>query len=103
MKVYNKLVRDKIPEIIRANDEEPKTHKIEDDKDYLEALIAKDAEESAELAADLCLEELADKLEVLYAIGKTVGFSPEDIEAARLKKRQERGGFEGRIFLESTQ
>ena len=102
MKHHNKLVRDNIPQIIRANGETPISHRIDDDTDYLNALLDKDAEESAELAADPSIEELADKLEVLYAIAKHLGYSPQDIEAARAKKAVERGSFDGRIFLEST-
>ena len=103
MKAFNKLVRDNIPEIIRANGEVAHYHVIESDKDYLKALLQKDVEEGLELAEDQNLEELADKLEVLYAIAKVRGYTPEDIEKARLEKRQHRGGFDSRIFLESTE
>lgn len=103
MREFNKLVRDKIPEIIEANGETPHFHIIEDDDEYLDALLEKDVEEGKELAQDTNLEELADKLEVIYAIAKTRGFTPEQIEQARAQKAAKRGGFEKRIFLESTE
>ncbi len=102
MKHFNKLVRDRIPEIIRADGKNPVTHIITEDQEYLEKLYEKDIEESEELRQNPSLEELVDKLEVLLAIGKVLGFSPEDIEQARLKKADERGAFNKRIFLERT-
>jgi predicted house-cleaning noncanonical NTP pyrophosphatase (MazG superfamily) len=102
MMEFNKLVRDKIPDIIKANNETPHYRIIENDDEYLQALFQKDTEEGAELAQDLSLEELADKLEVLYAIAKTRGYTPEQIEQTRLEKFAKRGGFEDRVFLEST-
>jgi predicted house-cleaning noncanonical NTP pyrophosphatase (MazG superfamily) len=102
MKEFHKLVRDGIPDIIRANGDTPHYHIIEDDDEYLAALFAKDVEEGIELAADPNLGELADKLEVIYAIGRAKGFTPAQIEEARAKKAAERGVFEKRIFLETT-
>ena len=99
---HNKLVRDKIPDIIRQNGETAIIRALSDDNEYLEALLVKDEEESAELRENPCLEELADKLEVLIAIGKVLGFTQADIESARIKKYIERGGFENRVFLEET-
>lgn len=75
---------------------------IENDSDYLKALLDKDVEEGLELAEDPNIEELADKLEVLYAIAKARGYTPEQIETARLAKLEELGGFDQRIFLKST-
>lgn len=72
-KVFNKLVRDKIPEIIENNNEVAVT-KILSDKDYQNELIKKLLEEYNEVlnarGKDL-LEELADMLEVIDAIAKT--------------------------------
>lgn len=101
--MYNKLVRDKIPAICKANGAIPKTRILKDDKEYLEALITKLGEESNEVKDDPSLAELADTLEVLQAIGRELGFTPEQIEAARQKKAKERGGFTERIFLISTE
>lgn len=100
-KVYNKLVRDKIPEIIRAAGEEPKT-RILDDADYLEALIKKLGEEYDEFKADRNVEELADFQEVILALADALGVSHDELEKVRLDKVAKRGAFEQKIFLEET-
>ena len=74
MKVYNKLVRDKIPEIIEADGKTCKTHILSDDE-YLAALETKLNEEVAEYQIDKNLEEMADVLEVLRAICVARGYS----------------------------
>jgi len=102
MKLFNKLVRDKIPDVIKSNGDTPNYRVIEDDDEYLRALLQKDVEEGVELAENPSLEELADKLEVLYAIAHQIGYTPEQVEQARVEKRNSRGGFDRRIYLEST-
>jgi predicted house-cleaning noncanonical NTP pyrophosphatase (MazG superfamily) len=102
MKTFNKLVRDNIPEIIQTNGDTPHFHIIENDDEYLKALLDKDVEESKELAQTPNLEELVDKLEVIRAIAKALGYTPEQLEQARAEKAATRGGFDKRIFLEST-
>ena len=99
MKVYNKLVRDKIPEIIEADGKACKTRILSDDE-YIAALEAKLNEEVAEYRADNSLEEMADVLEVLQAICVARQYSLEELEALRAKKANERGGFADKIFLE---
>ena len=99
MKLYNKLVRDKIPEIIEADGKECKTSILSNDE-YIAALEAKLNEEVAEYQADKNLEEMADVLEVLQAICIARGYSLEELEALRAKKADERGGFAAKIFLE---
>ena len=99
MKVYNKLVRDKIPEIIEEDGKTCKT-RILSDEEYIAALEAKLNEEVAEYQADKNLEEVADVLEVLQAICIARGYSLEELEALRAKKANERGGFADKIFLE---
>lgn len=99
MKVYNKLVRDKIPEIIEADGKTCKT-KILSDEEYIAALETKLNEEVAEYQADKNLEEIADVLEVLQAICVARGYSLDELEAMRAKKSEERGGFSDKIFLE---
>ena len=99
MKVYNKLVRDKIPDIIEADGKSCKT-RILSDEEYIAALEEKLNEEVAEYQADKNLEEMADVLEVLQAICKARGYSLEELEALRAKKANERGGFADKIFLE---
>lgn len=99
MKIYNKLVRDKIPEIIEADGNSCKTH-ILSNAEYIVALEEKLNEEVAEYQADKNLEEMADVLEVLQAICLARGYSLEELEALRAKKSDERGGFLEKIFLE---
>ena len=102
MKVYNKLVRDKIPKIIEADGKTCKT-RILSDSEYMVALEAKLNEEVAEYQADKSLEEMADVLEVLRAICVARGYSLEELEEVRAKKADERGGFGEKIFLESVE
>ena len=102
MKVYNKLVRDKIPEIIETDGKTCKT-RILSDEEYIASLEAKLNEEVAEYQEDKNLEEMADVLEVLQAICVARGYSLEELEALRAKKANERGAFVHRIFLENIQ
>lgn len=74
-----------------------------DDARYLQALNQKLAEELAEYDKDGSLEELADVAEVLYAIVRHKGVSLEEFEAIRKKKREQRGGFDERLFLVSVE
>jgi predicted house-cleaning noncanonical NTP pyrophosphatase (MazG superfamily) len=99
---YNKLVRDQIPAIIAMDGCQPVT-RVLDDAGYLAALRAKLVEEAGEAQAapeDQLLSELADVLEVLRALASAQGASWADIEAEAARKRNERGGFDQRIFLE---
>lgn len=98
---YHKLVRDKIPEIILSKGVTPVTH-IADDKEYEEKLIEKLDEEVVEFNSDRTIEELADILEVVYAIGEYNGVAKEKLEEMRLEKREARGGFVGKIILDET-
>jgi len=98
---YDKLVRDNIPEIIRAKGVEPKLH-IADDAEYWTKLKAKLAEEVAEFAESESAEELADIWEVIEAIMEYKGYTPAGVGAAKVKKAAERGGFKKRIILEES-
>ena len=95
---YNKLVRDKIPEIIRAGDETPITRILED-AEYREHLEKKLDEEVAEFHNDQNVEELAYILEVVLALNESLGHSKEELIAAYQKKHEARGGFSERIYL----
>ncbi|MBN2111732.1 nucleoside triphosphate pyrophosphohydrolase [Candidatus Woesearchaeota archaeon] len=97
-----KLVRDKIPEIIKNSNKVPKTH-IANDEEYWEELKTKLLEEVNEFLEDNNSEELADIQEVLYAIYDFKGFSKEEIESIRSKKENERGGFKNKIILENVE
>lgn len=99
MKVHNKLVRDKIPEIIEDDGKTCVTY-ILSDEEYIQALEAKLSEEVTEYQADKNLEEMADVLEVLQAICLARGYTLDELEAMRAKKAKERGGFAEKIFLE---
>ncbi len=95
---YNKLVRDKIPEIIESDGKTCKTELLSD-SEYLKMIDAKLDEELAEYHKDQNIEELADLLEVIYVAALARGYSIKDLEMVREKKVQERGGFEKRILL----
>ena len=95
---HNKLVRDKIPEIILQQGDIPITRQL-DDREYFAALNNKLAEEVSEYFGNYSIEELADIVEVIYALAKHQGLSIEDFEEIRQRKFDERGGFEGRISL----
>ena len=94
---YNKLVRDNIPNIIKANGEEPIYHTLNDDE-YWDALLKKDIEELEEVKSaeskDEVLKELGDKLEILRAMAKYHGFTLEDVIKQADKKKQTNGGFQ---------
>ena len=99
--VFNKLVRDNIPEIIKADGAECVTHIAKDDE-YRALLIAKLKEEVDELIHNPCAEEIADVLEVIDAIAKFEGIMIDEIKRHKLSKRVNRGGFHKRIVLETT-
>ena len=100
-KIYNKLVRDHIPEKIRSTGQNPVV-KVLDDSKYLDALNKKLQEEVSEYLKDNCLEELCDILEVVYAIAKIKGYTHGDIETRRNNKNIENGAFENKLFLEKV-
>ena len=96
--VYNKLVRDKIPQIIAASGKNCVTEVLQEDA-YLQKLDEKLSEELAEYQESKSLEELADLLEVMAAVVKARGYTWEELERIRARKREKRGGFEERILL----
>lgn len=102
MKVYSKLVRDKIPEIIKADGLKPNT-RILTEKEFLKELIKKLKEEAAELEAEPSIEELADIKEILIAVREAMGIHAGDLEEMRRKKAAKNGRFKKRIFLESVE
>ena len=102
VKIYNKLVRDKIPEIIESDGKICKTE-ILSDEEYLKMLDAKLDEELAEYHKDQNIEELADLIEVIYAAAKARGYSVDELEKVRVKKAEERGGFGEKVFLREVE
>lgn len=95
---YNKLVRDRIPEIIEAQGEKP-IIRVMDDKEYFASLEKKLDEEVAEYHESGEIEELADILEVIYALSEAQGHSVDELMTVYEKKHTQRGGFSKRIFL----
>ena len=95
---YNKLVRDRIPEIIEASGKKCACSTLSDEE-YLDKLDAKLNEELAEYQESKSMEELADLLEVICAVAAARGSSIEEVEAIRRDKAKKRGGFEKKILL----
>ncbi len=102
MTVYNKLVRDNIPQIIEENGGKAEI-RILSDEEYCTFLEAKLDEEVGEYHRDKTPEELADILEVVYALAAASGVSKDQLLEIYQKKHDARGGFEKRIFLISSQ
>ena len=104
-KIYNKLVRDNIPEIIAKNNCIPVT-RILNDKDYKKELEKKLLEEYNEVLEATTskerIEELADMLEIIQALAKLENKTLKDIQKIAEEKRLKRGGFEKKIFLEKV-
>lgn len=98
---YNKLVRDKIPEIIRSDGKKCTTEILSDDE-FLKMVDAKLDEELAEYHKDKDIEELADLLEVVYAAAMARGYSVEELEKVRADKALKRGAFADKIFLKEV-
>lgn len=96
--IYNKLVRDRIPEIIITQGEKP-IIRILDEIEYRRCLEKKLDEEVAEFHADRSVEELADILEVIFALTEDCGYTKEQLFDICNRKREKRGGFSKRIFL----
>ena len=92
-----KLVRDKIPEIIEAGGATPLTRILETEE-YLACLEAKLDEEVQEFHESKSPEELADILEVVYALAEAQGCSRQQLLAVYEKKNAARGGFAKRIY-----
>ena len=99
MKLYNKLVRDKIEEIMIANGAKPIT-RILSDEEYLKELDKKLLEEVKEYLESGEIEELADIEEVILAILNAKGQTKENLEEIRKKKVLKRGAFNKKLFLE---
>ena len=97
-----KLVRDRIPEIL-AGRGLVQEFRVADPSEMLGLLRAKLAEEAAEFLAATDararIDELADLLEVIRALGRLCGSDPDALEAARARKAAERGAFEAGIVL----
>lgn len=98
---HDKLVRDRIPEIIAAAGHTADVRTL-DAAEFHDRLIAKLAEETAEYATDRSPDELADILEVVAALAATHGLTWGSLLAIRDRKRRDRGGFDRRLLLVGT-
>ena len=98
IKTYHKLIRDKIPQIIKSQGQCCIVRKLSDEE-YLEMVDAKLDEELAEYHKDQNLEELADLVEVIYAAAEARGFTVEQLEQTRLQKKAQRGAFRKKLLL----
>lgn len=96
--IYNKLVRDRIPEIIEQSGKSCTTAVLSDEE-YLKMIDAKLDEELAEYHKDKNIEELADLMEVIYAATKARGYTVEELERVRVDKVKKRGAFDSKILL----
>ena len=102
---YNKLVRDKIPEIIKSNGEIPITRILSEDE-YLLELEKKLQEESQEVLDSKGkdrIEELADMFEVMVSLAEVEGQTIDDVINCADEKRKKRGGFKKRIYLSGVE
>ena len=102
MKIYNKLVRDKIPEIIAGDNGKTCVTRMMADDEYLESLHTKMQEELTEYLESGETEELADLEEVLRAILDVKGVSYEEFGEMRNRKVEKRGAYVKKIFLVSV-
>ena len=101
MKIYNKLVRDKIPQIIEADGKKFDVRKV-DKKEHYKLLEKKLEEEVKEFLEDKNLEELADIMEVIFGLAENMEYSEEELLKKRMEKKEERGGFGEGIVLEKV-
>lgn len=101
MKEYNKLVRDRIIEIIEGKGQVAEYHTATDDE-YRQKAIEKLQEELAEFLESKDPEELADLLEIIFAVADSLGVGKDKLEKLRLNKATDRGAFTKRIILERS-
>ena len=98
IRVYNKAIRDKIPEIIESSGASCLVDILDDEK-FLDELVFKLEEEIEEFKESTSIEELCDLIEIAFRIAELNGVSNEDFEKIREKKNLERGKFAKNLFL----
>ena len=98
MTIYNKAIRDKIPEIIKESGKNYNV-KILNDVEFLAQLEKKLSEEVVEYHESKNVEELADILEVIYRISELRGVSSDELDKIRKHKAEKRGKFDSNLFL----
>jgi predicted house-cleaning noncanonical NTP pyrophosphatase (MazG superfamily) len=105
MKIYNKLIRDKIPQIINANGKKANVRVLGEIeyKKMLDTKLHEELNEYQQVNEKDQVEELADLVELVYAILENKGVSIKEFEMVRLNKKEERGGFKEKLFLVSVE
>ena len=103
-RVYNKIVRDNIPQIIIAKGETPVVKKLnqKEYKEKLEEKLYEEYEEVIKASKKDRIEELADMIEVIRALGSLEKVSLDEIIRIADEKALKRGAFNDRIFLEKV-
>ena len=103
--MYSKLVRDNIPDIIKANGENPITEVLSDEryKKELENKLIEECNEVINSSGIDRIEELADLLEVMIAMSNLENKTIEDVDKVRIKKKEKRGGFSKKIYLKDVE
>jgi predicted house-cleaning noncanonical NTP pyrophosphatase (MazG superfamily) len=96
-----KLVRNRIPEVIEKSGRKAITHAA-NEKEYMEGLRSKLKEEVGEFLESGDAEELADIIEVVYALSELAGMPAKELERMRKRKAKERGGFDKKIILDDV-
>lgn len=101
--VYNKLVRDKIVDNINGQDGKNATYRILGDDEYLYELNKKIIEEANEFVEANDAEELADLMEVIETIIKVKNLTWDEVRKIQMEKKEKKGGFDNKIYLESVE
>jgi predicted house-cleaning noncanonical NTP pyrophosphatase (MazG superfamily) len=101
-RIHNKLVRDLVPEILKAKGVDAKVHSA-DPEEYESVLLEKLREEVLEFKNNKSMDQLADLLDVVDELIKVEHWTHEQVEATRIQRRQEKGTFSKRLVLESTE
>lgn len=107
MQRFDKLVRDRIPDIVARNGERAVTRTLSTDE-YRYALVQKLAEEVAEVQsaagdAEALAKEIGDVQEVLAYLIRAYELDPDAITRLQRERHEQRGGFKDRIYLEYTE
>ena len=100
-KIYNKAIRDKIPEIIQKSGKKAMINRLSDEE-FLSELEKKLLEEIKEYLQSKSVEELADIIEIIYRIIQIKNIPKEELEKIRSNKVENRGGFKKNLFLVET-
>ena len=103
-KVYNKLVRDNIPNIIKSNGEIPITRILDNDeyKKELENKLYEEYQEVLSSSGDDRIEELADMLEIIKTLANLENKTLNDVILVAEQKNKKRGAFDEKIYLEKV-